>query len=98
MWDNGLKNPVRCEEPNRAVQITGLLTAYKPGDYILVKDSTGVIRARVTQVTRAALDERVNVKGFLTISPNEAFLSDASFELVRPSPAESAPHSMPRQS
>ncbi len=82
---------------NRPVHINGLLAAYKPGQYISVKDPTGVIRARVSQITRASLDERVNVWGFLTISPNEAFLADASFELTRPGPSESALRSMSPQ-
>lgn len=67
---------------NRPVHINGLIAAYSPGEFVVIRDPTGVIRARVTQVTRAAPDERVNLWGFLTVSATEVVISDAFFEAV----------------
>jgi PAS domain S-box-containing protein len=73
---------------NQPVHINGLISAYEPGDYILVKDPTGVIRARVCQLTRAGLDERIDLWGFLSVSGDEPILADAFFELSKPALAE----------
>ena len=51
---------------------------------LLVKDPTGVIRARVIQHAEAASDQRVDVWGFLEVSPTEAFLNNAYFEVSPP--------------
>ncbi|HEY9173920.1 MAG TPA: ATP-binding protein, partial [Verrucomicrobiae bacterium] len=69
---------------NRLVHLNGLISSYKPGESIVIRDPTGVIRAEVIQLTRAQLDERVDLWGFLTVTPTEAVLTDAYFELVSP--------------
>ena len=68
---------------NQPVHINGLIVAYQPGEFIVIKDTTGLIRARISQFTQATLDERVNLWGFLTLLPGEAILSDAFFEPIR---------------
>ena len=68
---------------NQPVHINGLVAAYAPGDYVLIKDPTGLIRARVTQITRTPLNERIDLWGYLNLLPNEAILSDAYFKPSR---------------
>ena len=70
---------------NSPVHLNGLISAYQPGHHLVVKDSTGVLRAQVTQVTQAKLDERVDLWGFLLVSSNEAVLKDAYFEIAQSS-------------
>ncbi len=74
---------------NHLVHLNGLISAYKPGESVVIRDPTGVIRANITQLTRAEQDERVDLWGFLTVSAAEAVLTDAYFELVNP-PATTA--------
>ncbi len=69
---------------NRLVHLNGLISTYKPGESVVIRDPTGVIRAEVTQMSRAQTDERVDLWGYLTVSPSEAVLTDAFFELVQP--------------
>ncbi len=74
---------------NNRVHINGVIEAYRPGEYLIVKDPTGAIRAQVVQSTPAQPDGRVDVWGFLTVSPEKTVLSDASFEVARPPPSSS---------
>ena len=79
---------------NELVHINGLIAAYKPGEYVEVKDPTGLIRVNVVQVSRARQDEWVDVWGFLAVSPDQTVLEDGFFKLVRlrtPGEAASAP-------
>ncbi|MFO1497881.1 MAG: ATP-binding protein [Verrucomicrobiota bacterium] len=71
---------------NRPVRLRGLITAYQPGEYALIKDSTGVLKAQVIQVNEAQVGQRVNAWGFLAGSP-EPILKDAYFEIVASSGA-----------
>ena len=48
---------------NQWVHINGLVVSYRPGESLTVKDPTGVIRARVIQLTEIRGDERVDVVG-----------------------------------
>jgi PAS domain S-box-containing protein len=75
---------------NRLVHLNGLITAYKPGESVVIRDPTGVLRAEVIQITRAQSDERVDLWGFLTVSPTETVLTDAHFEVTRPPAAAAA--------
>lgn len=70
---------------NTPVHLNGLVVAYQPGESVVVKDSTGSIRARVIQTTEVPIDGRVDVWGYLTVSPEESFLRDAYFEVPQPS-------------
>ncbi len=74
---------------NTMVHINGLIASYQPGQSLVVKDPTGVIRARVIQLSPARTDERVDVWGNLTVSSSETFLNNAYFEVVEP-PAQTA--------
>jgi PAS domain S-box-containing protein len=69
---------------NHWVHINGLVLSYQPGHSLMVKDPTGVIRAEVIQLTEMRGDERVDVWGFLEVAPDETFLKNAYFEVVRP--------------
>jgi hypothetical protein len=42
---------------NELVHINGVIAAYKPGEYVEVKDPTGLIRVHVGQVSRARQDQ-----------------------------------------
>ncbi len=66
---------------NSLVHINGVIVSYSPGKSLLVKDPTGVIRAQVIQHTQVEADQRVDVWGFLEVSPAEAFLNNAYFEV-----------------
>jgi PAS domain S-box-containing protein len=67
---------------NRLVHLNGLISDYTPGVSVVIRDPTGVLRAQITQITRAQPDERVDLWGFLTVSPTETTLTDAYFELA----------------
>ncbi len=58
---------------NQWVHINGLVASYRPGQSVTVKDPTGVIRARVIQLTEMRGDERVDVWGFLNRGPTRRF-------------------------
>ena len=69
---------------NHPVHISGVVAAYQPAQSLVVKDPTGVIGARVIQLTQVQSDERVEVWGFLEVSANETLLDNAYFEVVEP--------------
>ncbi|HEY3862220.1 MAG TPA: PAS domain S-box protein [Verrucomicrobiae bacterium] len=75
---------------NQWVHINGLIVSYQPGQSIAVKDPTGVIRARVIQLTEIRGDERVDLWGFLESDAGEMFLNNAYFEVARPPPPDLA--------
>lgn len=68
---------------NDWVHINGRLVAYQPGQSLVVKDPTGVIRAQIVQLTEIPGDERVDVWGFLEVSRKETLLRNAYFEVAR---------------
>ncbi len=74
---------------NHWIHINGLVVSYQPGQSLVVKDPTGVIRAQVIQLTDIRGDERVDVWGFLEPG-DETFLNKAYFEAARPPPANPA--------
>jgi PAS domain S-box-containing protein len=67
---------------NDWLHIEGLVVSYQPGQSMVVKDPTGVIRARVVQSTEIRGDERVDVWGFLEAAADETFLNNAYFEVT----------------
>ncbi|MDB6023166.1 MAG: hypothetical protein JWQ04_3023 [Pedosphaera sp.] len=69
---------------NSPVHINGLIVSYQPGKSLVVKDPTGVIRAQVIQALQSQVDDRVDVWGFLRVSPDDVFLNNAYFEVVQP--------------
>jgi PAS domain S-box-containing protein len=73
---------------NQWVHINGLVVSYQPGDSITVRDPTGVIRAKVVQLTEIRGDERVDVWGFVQAGLDETFLNNAYFEVTRPPPVD----------
>ncbi len=79
---------------NQWVHINGLVVSYQPGQSLVVKDPTGVIRARVIQLTEIRGDERVDLFGFLEADPDETILNHAYFEVTQP-PQELADSSSP---
>ena len=78
---------------NDWVHINGLIVAYQPGQSLVVKDPTGVIRAQVVQLTEIPGDERVDVWGFLEVSQKETSLKSAYFEVTR-TPVDSESNAM----
>ena len=68
---------------NDWVHINGLIVAYQPGQSLVVKDPTGIIRAQIVQLTEIPGDERVDVWGFLEVSRKETFLKNAYFEVAQ---------------
>ena len=69
---------------NNWVHINGLVASYQPGQSLVVKDPTGVIRARIIQLTEIQGDERIDVWGFFNVGQQGACLDNAYFEVVRP--------------
>lgn len=86
----GLLNRELGPWTNSMVHVNGLIVSYQPGQSLVVKDPTGVIRARIIQLTQISADERVDVWGFWEVSSNETFLKNAYFEVVAPS-AQNSP-------
>ncbi len=80
---------------NQWVHINGLVVSYRPGESLTVKDPTGVIRARVIQLTEIRGDERVDLWGFLEAGPDETFLNNSYFEVAQPPPQDLAAASPP---
>jgi len=76
---------------NDWVHVNGLVAAYQPGQSLVVKDPTGVIRARIIQLTEIQGDERVDVWGFFSLGRQGASLDNAYFEVVRPIAQGNAP-------
>lgn len=72
---------------NDPVRLSGAIYAYKPGEWLVLKDATGSIRARVIQTTAAREGERVELWGYLNAAAEEVFLRDACFALRQPQPA-----------
>jgi signal transduction histidine kinase len=75
---------------NSSVRINGSVVSSEPGKTLLVKDPTGVIHAQVIQSTVARNDDRVDVCGFLKVTPTGTVLSDAWFEVIKPTPLTAA--------
>ena len=69
---------------NNRVHINGVMSAYRPGEHLIVSDVTGSIRSKVIQVGPISPGARLDVWGFLTASSTEAYLADAYFEIARP--------------
>ena len=69
---------------NNLVHISGLVASYQAGHFLAVKDPTGIIRARIIQLSQLQGDERVQVWGYLEIATNETFLNNAYFAVVKP--------------
>ena len=67
-------------QKDRLVHINGLVTFIQPGVFIVVKDPTGTIQVQTIQKTEIQVDTRVNVYGYLTVSTNEAYITDAFFD------------------
>lgn len=67
---------------NQRVHLNGLVVSYQPGQSLVVRDPTGVIRARVIQLNEMRADERVDVWGFLQTGPEGALLDNAYFEVA----------------
>jgi signal transduction histidine kinase len=74
---------------NRWVHVTGSIAGYEPGQWLVVKDPTGTIRARIVQLTEIPEDARADVWGYFSVYHTEAFLRDAYFEVAGP-PADNA--------
>ncbi len=68
---------------NEWVHISGRVASYQPGQSVVVKDPTGVIRGRIIQSTEIQDDDRVDVWGFFSVDRQGAFLNNAYFEVVR---------------
>src|SRR5712664_2702736 len=64
---------------NNWVHINGLVGSYQPGQSLVVKDPTGVIRVRIIQFTEIQGDERVDAWGFFSVGQQGAFLNNAYF-------------------
>jgi PAS domain S-box-containing protein len=86
----GLLNRELGSWTNHWVHLNGLVVSYRPGQSLLIKDPTGVIRAQIIQLTEMRGDERVDVWGFLDAGPEETFLRNAYFEVVHAPPTDSS--------
>ena len=71
---------------NDLVHVRGIITAYKPGESVIIKDVTASIRAQVIQTTQAQVDEPADLFGYLSVGPGETVLRGAYFELRAPAP------------
>ena len=75
----------------RRVHVSGLVADFKAGEYLIVEDATGTIRAQITQAAFTPRGARVNLWGYLTALPTGVELADAYFELISPPAANAGP-------
>ncbi len=66
---------------NEVVRINGWIEEYRPGEYLVLRDPTGLIRADLAQTTPAELGERADVWGFATGGVDGMRLNEACFAL-----------------
>ena len=76
---------------NSPVHLSGLLSSYKPGEFVVIKDPTGSMRAQVNQIAALRADERVEVWGFFESRPAEALLRDAYLAISPQATVQSGP-------
>ena len=76
---------------NQPVRVNGLVVSSQPGQTIVVRDPTGILRAEVMQLTQVSADQRVDISGYLKLTSDGPILSDAWFELIKPPQWEIAP-------
>ncbi len=74
---------------NSRVHVSGLVATHLPGQSLVVQDSTGLLRARIVQATRTQPGDRVDLWGYLRVSPDETVLDEAYFEVAQ-SPVRAA--------
>jgi signal transduction histidine kinase len=80
------------EWTNETVRISGWIEEYRPGEYLVLRDPTGLIRADLAQTTPAELGERADVWGFATGGLDGMRLEEACFALQNlPGAQEPAP-------
>jgi signal transduction histidine kinase len=72
------------EWTNEMVHINGWIEEYRPGEYLVLRDPTGMIPAELSQTTPAELGERADVWGFASQSPDGMRLKTACFTLQNP--------------
>jgi len=65
---------------NAPVHINGAVNASVPGELLVLKDPTGLIRARVLQATEVAAGDRLDLWGYLEAAAEQPILADAYFE------------------
>jgi signal transduction histidine kinase len=80
---------------NELVHLNGFVAAYEPGQFLQLRDPTGLIRVNVVQLSRAQQDDWVDVWGFFTATPNGTLITDGYFELVRSRTEGAAATAMP---
>jgi PAS domain S-box-containing protein len=68
---------------NNRVHLSGTVVKYAPGQHLVIREPTGMIRARITQETEAKPEDRVELWGYLSVAPRETVLGDGYFEVVR---------------
>jgi PAS domain S-box-containing protein len=83
---------------NNRVRINGLVVSHQPGQSLVIKDPTGVIRAQAIQVNQVERDSRVDVWGFPSASPAGTILTDAYFAVMAPPPRGTVSPSAPASS
>lgn len=76
---------------NSPVHLNGVVLNASPGEALMLKDPTGLIQSRVTQVNRVSPGERVDLWGYLQPSAEQPVLVDGYFESTpRPTSARAA--------
>lgn len=69
------------------IRIQGEVLAYKPGEEVWVRDSTGGIQVRTPEVLPLQLGDRVDVVGFVESGRFAPFLQDGSLRYLRSGPS-----------
>jgi PAS domain S-box-containing protein len=79
------------EWTNNVVHLSGVVSAYEPGQFVIVREPVGLLRANVIQVDPIQPGTRVDLWGYLAVTQEGPILDDACFEEVRfvntPAPA-----------
>src|SRR6202453_2953540 len=67
---------------NEIVHLNGWIEDYRPGEYLTLKDPTGLIRADVIQLTPAGAGEPADLWGFVATTAEGVKLESACFALA----------------
>ncbi len=73
---------------DKLVHLNGLVRSCVPGASVTLQDPTGIISAKVTQLTQVAAGQRIDLWGYCAFEHNAPSLIDASFEVLGPNHSE----------
>lgn len=68
---------------NNVIHLNGVVSSYEPGQFVIVREPAGLLRANVIQVDPIQPGTRVDLWGYLTVTQEGPVLDDVCFEETR---------------